>query len=70
MATTMRLHNERTIVRVYLKLTGDPIDYDVIRTYEKGSFFCLDLGERVLKYPIADIWRIEEEYRPELRRSI
>lgn len=55
----------RTIkVVVHLKTQSQPIKYEaVINTYQKGDLFCLYMvGERVAKFPIADIFRIEEDY--------
>ena len=59
-------------VVVHLKDQSQPIIYyDVMNTYEKGSFYCVyvkkcdkDLSEQEFSYkhPIADIWRIKEDY--------
>ena len=51
-------------VAVHLKKQSQPIIHDgVINTYEKGSFFCVYCeGEKVYKYPLADIWRVKEDY--------
>lgn len=51
-------------LRVHLKNQSKGIDYeDVINTYEKGSFYCIYIRSGyVHKYPISDIWRVEEEY--------
>jgi len=51
-------------VVVHLKTQSQPIVYmGVINTYQKGDLFCLYLEkERVAKFPISDIFRIEEDY--------
>jgi len=51
------------IVRIKLKETSQPIEYtDVHNTYQKGEMFCIYYNKMVHKYPINDIWRIEETY--------
>jgi len=51
------------LVRVQLKLTSQPINHTAVTAYEKGGFFCiLRPDDTVVKYPIADIWRVIEEY--------
>jgi hypothetical protein len=48
---------------VHLKLTEQPIDHECLNAYQKGAFYCIyQPDERVVKYPIADIWRIVEDY--------
>jgi hypothetical protein len=50
-------------VTVQLERTSQPIRHDAVTTYEKGQFFCiLRPDDTVAKYPIANIWRIVEEY--------
>jgi hypothetical protein len=54
---------KRITVRVQLKTTSQPIFHEAVTTYEKGSFFCLlRPDDTVVKYPVADIWRVVEEY--------
>ena len=51
-------------VTVHLKDQSQPLVYEnVINAYEKGSFYCVYVeGEKVYKHPIADIWRVKEDY--------
>jgi hypothetical protein len=51
-------------VKVHLKTQSQPIEYkDVVNTFQKGSLYCLYLSTEVsVKFPIADIFRIEEDY--------
>lgn len=55
---------KRIKVIVHLKTQSQPIVYEkVINTYQKGDLYCLYLEtERSIKFPLADIFRIEEEY--------
>lgn len=51
-------------VSVHLKETSQPIIHDnVINIYQKGDLFILYTdNEKSFKYPIANIWRIIEDY--------
>jgi len=50
-------------VVVSLKETSQYLQYEAENTYQKGDFFCILLASgKVLKYPVANIWRVEEEY--------
>jgi hypothetical protein len=51
-------------VIVHLKDQSQPLTYhDVINTYQKGDFYCVYVkDERVYKHPMADIWRVIEDY--------
>jgi hypothetical protein len=50
-------------VSVWMKAEGTPHIYHNARnTYVKEGFFCVHFGQKVHKWPIGDIWRIEEEY--------
>jgi len=56
------------IVDVKLKDSSQKIRHmDVQNIYQKGTFYCIyDEEENVVyKYPIANIWRVEEEYNPD-----
>jgi hypothetical protein len=55
--------NEIKVI-IHLKAQSQPIVHeDVINTYQKGDIFCIYVkGEVVYKYPIADIFRIKEDY--------
>jgi hypothetical protein len=51
------------LVRVQLKETSQPINHSAVTTYTKGAFFCvLRPDDTVVKYPVADIWRVIEDY--------
>ena len=58
------MDDKRLTVAVHLKEQSQPLVYEnVINAYEKGSFFCVYVeGEKVYKHPIADIWRVKEDY--------
>jgi len=48
---------------IHLKLTENPIVHHSINAYEKGSFYCFQVSPgKFIKYPIADIWRLIEEF--------
>lgn len=51
-------------VELWLKRTSQPLVYeDVMNTYQKGKFYCvLGYDNIVIKYPIANIWRVKETY--------
>lgn len=50
-------------VRIELKETSQPIEVDAVNTYTKGPFYCAYLpDERVMKFPLANIWRVVETY--------
>lgn len=51
-------------VRVQLKETAQPVVHDnALNAYTKGPFYCVYVtGETVYKYPLADIWRVVEDY--------
>ena len=51
-------------VIVHLKTQSQPITHEnVINTYQKGDMFCVYVeGEIVYKYPVADLFRVKEEY--------
>lgn len=49
-------------VQIHLKETSQVIVHDAENTYQKGDFFCVKVNKEVFKYPIANIWRIIEEY--------
>ena len=59
-----------TRVGIHLHLQSNPIVViDVVNAYEKGSFYCVYTEDgRVQKYPIANIWRVVEDY-PETDRA-
>jgi hypothetical protein len=44
--------------------TSQQIEHVAVNTYTKGPLFCVYDGERVFKYPLANIWRVVEQYKP------
>lgn len=49
-------------VLVQLKGTSQPIEHKAKNTYQKGDFYCIHEGNDAIKYPIANIWRVIEDY--------
>ena len=51
-------------VTVHLKDQSQPIEHkNVINTYQKGDMYTLYCeDEKSYKYPIANIWRVIEDY--------
>jgi inhibitor of KinA sporulation pathway (predicted exonuclease) len=50
-------------VQVLLTETSQPVEHDAKNTYTKGPFFCVyAIDGKVYKYPVANIWRVNEEY--------
>jgi len=60
-------------VFLWLKGSSQPIEYDALGLYIKEAYTCVTFlkgaGQLVHKYPTADVFRIEEEYRYIPRRS-
>ena len=54
----------RGVIFVWLDKTNAPIIHETSISYEKGSMFCVYevLSRKVFKYPIASIFRVEEDY--------
>jgi hypothetical protein len=51
-------------VRVHLKETSQAITHSTAtNTYTKGPFYCVYESDVVYKYPIANIWRVVEDYK-------
>lgn len=52
-------------VELYLHKLNSPVIYaDAESTYQKGDFLCVKLrNNKVHKYPVADIFRIIEDYQ-------
>jgi hypothetical protein len=53
------------LVTVWLKETAQPISFTVAENaYTKGQFYCIlnKTSGVVTKFPIANIWRVEESY--------
>ena len=50
-------------VVIHLKETSQPIEHSqAITAYTKGPFFCVQVSEKVYKYPVSNIWRVTEDY--------
>lgn len=53
-------------VTVELKETSQPLVYEAENTYQKGDMFCVYImgawKSRVCKFPVANIWRVTEDY--------
>ena len=63
-------------VKLRLEKVSGPIEFEADGTYEKGSFFCVRMGDTVVKTPISNIFQVVEEYGyhtpkgdPELERD-
>jgi len=57
-----------------LKGSSQPIEYDAVGLYIKEAYTCVtflkDGRQLIHKYPTADVFRIEEEYKYIPRRSV
>jgi hypothetical protein len=50
-------------VRVELKETSQSLQFDnATNTYTKGDLYCVYQDGVVTKFPLANIWRIKEDY--------
>ena len=51
-------------VSIQLKESSQPITHSFVNTYQKGDFYCVydSKAETTYKYPLANIWRIAEDY--------
>lgn len=57
-------------VRVELIETSQALEYEAKNTYTKGGLFCVYTAQdEVHKIPLANIWRIVEDYGPHSRRT-
>lgn len=51
-------------VKIELKETSQPIVLAAQNTYTKGPMFCVyDSEGKVQKFPLANIWRVTEDYK-------
>lgn len=56
---------ENKTVKIQLKESSSVIAHEnVINTYTKGPLYCVYVGDSVFKYPLDNIWRIEEPFGP------
>lgn len=53
-------------VEVELKETSQKLVYDdAVNAYTKGGLYCIyRTNGRVVKFPLANVWRITEDFRP------
>lgn len=54
-------------VKIRLKETSQELVFEnVANAYTKGGLYCLYLRDRntVIKFPLANVWSVEEEYTP------
>ena len=51
-------------VWIELKETSQPLVYEATNAYQKGDLYCVYVPRenRVYKIPLANIWRVTEEY--------
>lgn len=58
------IKKEKTkLVKIWLKTTSQPLEFkDVTNTYEKGACYCIYISTKVVKIPIDNIFKIEEDY--------
>ena len=50
-------------VRVELKETSQAIELEARNTYTKGPLYCVYLSDgTVQKFPLANVWRVTEDY--------
>jgi len=49
-------------VKIDLIETSQAIEIEAINTYTKGNLYCVYDGEKVIKFPLSNVWRIVEDY--------
>lgn len=50
-------------VKVRLQSASQPIEFEGVEgTYQKGDFFCLIVGDRAVKFPMATLFSVTEDY--------
>ena len=49
-------------VRVRLQSNAQPIEFNATTTYQKGDLFCVQVDSMVVKYPLASIFSVSEDY--------
>ena len=49
-------------IEIWLKETSQPIVLEAVNAYTKGPFYCVYDGVSVSKWPIANIFRVVEDY--------
>ena len=72
MATTIMREPSNTYrVELWIKPEGVPHVYEAATTYVKAGFYCVyeEVKQCVTKWPIGDVYRTIEEYKPSARRS-
>lgn len=61
----------KQIVTIWLKDTAQPFVHVAVNTFQKGDLFCVCVGgngQYDYKYPIANIFRIREQYIQEIKK--
>jgi hypothetical protein len=49
-------------VKVRLQSNAQPIEFNAQTAYQKGNFYCIQVDEIVIKYPISNIFSVSEDY--------
>ena len=50
-------------IEVWLEQTSQPLVFEgVTNAYQKGAFYCVYVGGKVIKIPIDHIFRVIESY--------
>lgn len=53
-------------VKLYLQQMARPKEYDAANLYTKGELLCIEFtqdGQRLVhKYPLCNVFRVEQEY--------
>lgn len=56
-------------VEVHYKDANTPLVYENAEmTFVKDLFYCVHSGNHEYKHPIANIWRIKEDWRPHTKK--
>lgn len=51
-------------ILIELMETAQPIEVEAVNSYTKGPLFCVYLTDgRVMKFPVAHLFRVTETYR-------
>lgn len=50
-------------IKVWLKETAQPMEHEALNAYTKGPLYVVYVDKNtVYKYPLDNIWRIQETY--------
>lgn len=51
------------MIKIWLFATSQPLVFhDVANTYTKDGLYCIKLGRTVVKFPLCNVFKIEEPY--------